>query len=144
MKILILSFLFLTLLCGNSSKANVLAVYSHEKTNGFKFGVKLASDETGCEQYADWWEILNAKGELLYRRILIHSHPDTQPFTRWGSLVKVDKKDLLYIRAHMNSSGYSGNLFSGSVTDGFKETKKLLDFNQSIETQEPLPKACLY
>jgi len=44
----------------------------------------------------------------------------------------------------MNSSGYSGNLFSGSVADGFRETKKLLDFNQGIETQEPLPNACLY
>lgn len=61
-----------------------------------------------------------------------------------GSLVKVDKKDLLYIRAHMNTLGYNGNLFTGSVADGFKVTKELPDFNRSIETQDPLPDACLY
>jgi hypothetical protein len=133
-----------SLLYTTEPKADVLAVYSHEKSNGFKFGVKLKSEERGCKQYADWWEILNEKGELLYRRILVHSHVDEQPFTRWGSLVKIGKKDLLYIRAHMNHFGYNGNLFKGSIEKGFTETKDFPDFNTSIETQTPLPKKCLY
>jgi len=144
MKILTIGLLLCSLLYSANPRADILAVYTHEKSNGYKFGVKLKSEETGCQQYADWWEILNEKGELLYRRILIHSHPDTQPFTRWGSLVNVNKKDLLYIRAHMNSSGYTGNVFKGSVEKGFKEVNQFPDFNKSIETQDPLPKECLY
>lgn len=84
MKIVTLALLFCSLLYATEPKADIVAVYTHEKANGFKFGVKLKSEETGCNQYADWWEILNARGELLYRRILVHAHVDEQPFTRWG------------------------------------------------------------
>lgn len=143
MKIFILFILLFSTIYATKPTADILAVYSYQKEEGFKFGVKLKSEETGCEQYADWWEILNEKGELIYRRILVHSHPDTQPFTRWGSLVKIDKNDLLYIRAHMNF-GYSGNVFSGTVAKGFKETQNFPDFNTSIETQSPQPQGCLY
>jgi hypothetical protein len=144
MKILLATLLVFSFLNASTPKANLVAVYTHVKNDGYKFGVTLRSEETGCNQYADWWEILNEKGELIYRRILVHSHPGEQPFTRWGSFVKVDKKDLLYIRAHMNIFGYSGNVFSGTVATGFREIKEFPDFNNSIEKQAPLPKGCLY
>lgn len=145
MKIVIMIFTLFSIVYATEPKADVLAVYFHEKEHGFKFGVKLQSDETGCEQYADWWEILNAEGELLYRRILVHSHPDTQPFTRWSlKVLKVSKSDLLYIRGHMNQLGYNGNVFKGSIKNGFKEAKTFPDFNVTIETQSPLPQGCLY
>lgn len=86
----------------------------------YHFSVTIHSPDVGCEQYANWWEVLNADGTLLYRRILAHSHVSEQPFTRSGGVVAVTKHDKLYIRAHMNSSGYGGHVFVGSVVDGFK------------------------
>ena len=55
--------------------ANVIAVDAKGSNGNYNFYVTLSSDETGCEQYANWWEILDENGSLLYRRILIHSHP---------------------------------------------------------------------
>ncbi|CAA6813176.1 MAG: Unknown protein [uncultured Sulfurovum sp.] len=136
--------LFVSLLQAATPQANVTAVFSKKVKESYRFGVTLKSDETGCDQYADWWEILNEEGHLLYRRILIHSHPDTQPFTRWGSSFEVKEDQTLYIRAHMNKLGYEGDVFKGSIIQGFKKAKEIPDFNQSIETQTPLPQGCLY
>ena len=142
-KILLLLLLAFTLEA-NSPQANVTAVFSKKVQESYRFGVTLKSDETGCEQYADWWEILNEEGQLLYRRILVHSHPDIQPFTRWGNSVEVKENEILYIRGHMNKLGYTGDVFKGSISQGFTKIEEVPDFNESIETQTPLPKGCLY
>lgn len=142
-KILLLLLLAFTLEA-NSPQANVTAVFSKKVKESYRFGVTLKSDETGCEQYADWWEILNEEGQLLYRRILVHSHPNTQPFTRWGNSVEVKENEILYIRGHMNKLGYAGDVFKGSIRQGFTKIEEVPDFNESIETQTPLPKGCLY
>lgn len=136
--------LFASILEANNPEANVIAVNTKGTENSYHFSVTLESDETGCEQYANWWEVLSAKGNLLYRRILIHSHPNQQPFTRSGGYVKIDKEDIVYVRAHMNKLGYVGDVFKGSVKNGFEKINNLPDFNKSIEFQSPLPTGCLY
>jgi hypothetical protein len=138
--VIVTSFLF----ASSNPQANVTAVTTKGKTNAYHFSVTLNSDETGCEQYTDWWEVLNEKGDLLYRRILLHSHPNQQPFTRSGGYVKIKKDDIVYVRAHMNKLGYVGDIFKGSVENGFEKVEKAPDFNESIETQDPLPSGCLY
>lgn len=125
-------------------QANVTAVSVQGSDGAYRFSVTLKSDETGCAQYADWWEVLSEKGELLYRRILVHSHPDTQPFTRSGRSVDIKKYDILYIRAHMNKLGYVGDVFKGSVAKGFKHATELPTFPQKLEKQSPLPKGCAF
>jgi len=154
------SWIFLSLLivaCNSSSsntsgngngnvvpKANITEVTAQANQGAYTFYVTVASDETGCDQYADWWEVLGAKGDLIYRRILFHSHPTDQPFTRSGSPVHINANDIVYIRAHMNKAGYTGDVFKGSIASGFLKTNTAPSFAKSIETQTPLPDGCAF
>ena len=139
-------YLLLTsiLFAATTPQAHITAVTTNGTEKSYHFTVTVASDETGCEQYANWWEVLSKDGTLLYRRILIHSHPNQQPFTRSGGYVPIKKDEVVYVRAHMNKLGYVGDIFEGSVKLGFKKAKEVPDFNTSIETQIPLPTGCLY
>ena len=128
----------------NDIYANVTAVKTSGDEGAYRFAVTLKSTETGCAQYADWWEVLNEKGELLYRRILVHSHPDAQPFTRSGGPVNIKKYDILYVRGHMNRVGYIGDVMKGSVVKGFEAVTDLPTFPQKLEKQSPLPKGCAF
>ena len=134
----------LSLCDANEPVADVIGVTVKETSSTYRFSVTLQSDETGCAQYADWWEVLSAKGELLYRRILVHSHPDTQPFTRSGGSVNIASNETVYIRAHMNTVGYKGDVFSGSIDKGFKKVTKVPNFSKMLETQKPLPSGCAF
>ena len=128
----------------NDIYANVTAVKTSGDEGAYRFAVTLKSTETGCAQYADWWEVLSEKGELLYRRILVHSHLDTQPFTRSGGLVNIKKYDIVYVRGHLNKLGYVGDVFKGSVAKGFQHATELPTFPQTLEKQSPLPKGCAF
>ncbi len=127
-----------------NSQAAVLAV-SHSGTEGdYTFSVELTSPDTGCEQYADWWEIFDAEGQLLYRRILGHSHVDEQPFTRSGGSVNIDTTTFIYIRGHMNPLGYGSLVFSGTIKDGFVATELPIEFAADLVVAEPLPTSCAF
>ena len=147
MKKIILSIL---LLIGSSFglyaqeiRADVIKVTVTGKS-AYRFNVTLESDETGCAQYADWWEVLDSKGKLLYRRILFHSHPNDQPFTRSGGAITLDPDAIVYVRGHMNKLGYVGDTFVGSIAKGFKKAEKVPDFSKSLESQKPLPDGCAF
>ena len=143
-KMMILLSLLLNSLHASTPHADVTAVSTKGADNYYHFSVTIKSEETGCDQYANWWEVLSEQGDLLYRRILIHSHPDMQPFTRSGGYVKIKKEDIVYVRAHMNTLGYGGTVLKGSVKDGFEKVKKVPSFDERIEKLSPLPSGCLY
>ena len=143
-KMVILALLLSSVQAHTPHQADVTAVSTKGVEHYYHFSVSIKSDETGCDQYANWWEVLSEQGTLLYRRILIHSHPDMQPFTRSGGYVKIKKEDIVYVRAHMNTLGYGGAVFKGSVKDGFKKVEEVPNFDKSIEKQSPLPSGCLY
>jgi len=67
--------------------ARVTKVTVSGEANNYNFSVTIASPDTGCDQYADWWEVFTEDGVLIYRRILAHSHVTEQPFTRSGGAV---------------------------------------------------------
>lgn len=113
-------------------------------TNRYAFSVGIQSDDKGCEQYADWWEVVTPEGALLYRRILQHSHVKEQPFIRSGGPIKVDENQIVIVRGHMNTSGYSIKAFQGSVKTGFKPKVLPKDFALALEKQEPLPTGCAF
>lgn len=110
--------------------------------NAYTFYVTLASPDTGCDQYANWWEVLSTEGELIYRRILAHSHVNEQPFTRSGGTVKIAADQQVWIRAHMNNTSYSKNAFKGSVNQGFSKSELDPNFAATVESQEPQAGDC--
>ena len=142
--LLITGVLLFTFVKADSIRVNVKEVTVSGTSGAYRFSVTLKSTETGCEQYSDWWEVLSEEGALLYRRILVHSHPDTQPFTRSGGKVDIKANDVVYIRGHMNKVGYVGAVFKGSAKEGFKVVTKVPDFDKSVERQKPLPNGCAF
>ena len=124
--------------------ADVLAVKATGDATGYLFNVEISSPDTGCDQYADWWEVLSEDGELLYRRVLLHSHVNEQPFTRSGGPVAVGETATVIVRAHMNNGGYGGAALSGSVSSGFKTVQLESGFAAEVEAQPPLPDGCAF
>ena len=127
---------------GEDLFANVVSVSAAGQVNQYQISVGISSPDTGCEQFADWWEVLAEDGELIYRRILLHSHVNEQPFTRSGGPVVIEEDTVVYIRAHMKNHGYGGNTMKGSVKSGFLLIENPPVFPDAIESEAPLPTGC--
>ncbi len=125
-------------------QADVVAVRVGVAAEGFQFTVTVASPDTGCRQYADWWEVVSEDGRLLYRRVLLHSHGGEQPFTRSGGPVPVGPDTVVWVRAHMNTGGYRGKAMKGSVSGGFRADQPPPGFAAALEKASPLPEGCAF
>lgn len=124
--------------------ADVISVAVTGEPGNYTFATTLSSADTGCEQYADWWEVADLNtGDLIYRRILAHSHTNEQPFTRSGGPVEIRSDQTVVIRGHMGGiqSNYGGQAFSGSVENGFEPIEDPLP---SLEAVDPLPQGCTF
>jgi len=124
--------------------ADVLSVNVSGNVNEYQFTVEISSPDLGCEQYADWWEVFDDQGNLLYRRILAHSHVNEQPFKRSGGLVAVDADTVVWVRAHMHPFGYGGEVQKGSVNSGFQTSELPQGFAERLEELPPLPDNCAF
>lgn len=124
------------------AEAEVSKVVVQGNTNQYTFSVTVKSPDTGCDQYADWWEVISLDGKFLYRRVLLHSHVTEQPFTRSGGLVAINPSDEVYVRAHMNNTGYGTKVMKGSPAAGFTSSALSSDFAEDLAQQEPLPVDC--
>jgi hypothetical protein len=129
--------------------ADVIDVGASGEAGNYQFSVTIRSPDTGCEQYADWWEVLDENGNLLYRRILTHSHASEQPFTRSGGPVAIEADQVVIVRAHMvragaQSHGYGGIAFKGTVENGFSKAILESGFAIDLEAVEPLPTGCAF
>ena len=128
----------------NDVQAKVLQVKITGKPGNYNFTVTVSSPDTGCDRYADWWEVVTPEGELLYRRVLLHSHVDEQPFTRGGGKVAIESEQEVIVRVHMSPDGYSPLANKGSVEAGFVESTLPVGFAADLATVEPLPKNCAF
>ena len=127
---------------GAMATVEQVAVTGSEQT--YTFAVTLASPDTGCDQYADWWEVITPEGDLIYRRILVHSHVDEQPFTRSGGPVAISTDQTVIVRAHMEPTGYGDQVMTGTVAAGFTATTLTPDFASDLATASPLPDGCAF
>jgi|APSaa5957512622_1039677.scaffolds.fasta_scaffold149230_2 hypothetical protein len=125
-------------------RADVVGVQVTGDSGRYTFAVTVASPDSGCGQYADWWEVIGAEGSLLYRRVLLHSHVTEQPFLRSGGPVPVAATDSVWVRAHMNETGYGGQAYAGSVADGWAPASPTPVFAEELEHATPLPQNCSF
>jgi hypothetical protein len=79
---------------------------------GDRFSVTLSHPDTGWDHYADGWEVLDADGNSLGMRELLHPHVTEQPFTRSLSGVQIpEDATVVYVRARCSVAGWSDQLF---------------------------------
>jgi len=150
-----LYFSILLFSCSNSSDndsskdisentAKIVSVTTSGNENNYSFNVGILSPDTGCSQYANWWEVITEGGDLIYRRILGHSHVNEQPFVRSGGSVKIKEDQIVIVRLHMNNTKYSVNTYKGSILKGFSPFKTIDKFATELENQDPLPTGCAF
>lgn len=130
----------------DSSKHSIYADVTGVSTSGdagaYRFSVTIQSPDTGCDQYSDWWEVISPEGELIHRRVLLHSHVNEQPFSRSSGPIDVEPDQMVIVRAHMHPSGYGGQAMEGTVADGFVIKELPKDFATDLANQPPLPTGC--
>lgn len=110
----------------------------------YTFSVTIESPDTGCDQYANWWEVISEDGALLYRRILAHSHVNEQPFERSGGPVAIAPDQTVIVRAHMHPDGYGTQAMQGSPDTGFQTTTLAPDFAAALAEADPQANDCTF
>jgi len=126
------------------SEARVTQVEIAGEPQAYRFAVTIESPDTGCERYANWWEVITPVGELIYRRILAHSHVEEQPFTRSGGPVAIDPEQEVIVRAHMDPGGYGDRGFRGTIEQGLIAVDLSPTLAAEVAQQQPLPSGCAF
>lgn len=86
---------------GATARCNTASVCS--------FSVTVQHADEGWDHYANQWDVLDAEGNVLGERVLLHPHENEQPFTRSLSGVKIPPGlQQVTIRAQDSVHGYGG------------------------------------
>lgn len=90
------------------------------------FHVSVLHNDQGWDHYADRFEILTDKGEVISTRVLAHPHVNEQPFTREKYGVKIPQGLMrIYVRAHDKIHGYGPKVMITLPKNDEKITFKL-------------------
>ncbi|MCK5648793.1 MAG: hypothetical protein KAI22_07930 [Gammaproteobacteria bacterium] len=110
MKISYFSFLFVCLAADIfAGQVDVVDVDIQSKgDNQYRFDVTLQHNDTGWEHYANRWEILDSRGNILATRTLHHPHVEEQPFTRSLAATLPEHVKTIIIRGHDSVHQYDG------------------------------------
>lgn len=94
------------------------AVHAQQSGSGWNFSVTLKHPDSGWDHYADGWEVLDADGNSLGHRTLVHPHVNEQPFTRsLGGVAIPEGMKTVYIRTHCLVDGWGGQMFEVTLGD---------------------------
>lgn len=105
--VLLMLFFSSTAFAGEADVVGVKVRKGGDKT--FTFDVTVFHRDTGWDHYANKWDVLDDKGQILGTRILHHPHVDEQPFTRSLSGVEIPQNiKNVQIRAHDSVHEYGG------------------------------------
>ncbi|MEM6452054.1 MAG: hypothetical protein AAF703_17295 [Cyanobacteria bacterium P01_D01_bin.105] len=133
-----------TLESAEMNEAQITDVAISGKAGNYTFAVTVASPDSGCEAYANWWEVVSPEGALLYRRILAHSHVEEQPFTRSGGPIAIAADQPTIVRVHMHPVGYSSLAMKGTPLDGFAFHTLPEAFGDVLSEAAPQPNGCAF
>ncbi len=102
---------------GSAGPADVVGVKVKKSAPGvYSFAVTVRHLDKGWKHYADAWEVIGPKGEVLGTRVLAHPHENEQPFTRSLSGVKIpDGVTTVRLRARDKVHGFGGAEFEVEV-----------------------------
>ena len=81
------------------------------------------------------WRSWARDGSLLYRWVRLHSRAGERP--RAGT-VAMSEDQVVWVQAHMNTTGIGGEAFQGSFRDGISRW----DFHPGFAGQDPLLVDC--
>jgi len=92
-------FLFATVVISAPAFADpprIDGVNAQKSGGSWRFDVTLSHGDTGWDDYADGWRVLDSNGKELGLRTLAHPHVNEQPFTRSLSGVEIpdDMKEV--------------------------------------------------
>ncbi|MEM9274723.1 MAG: tetratricopeptide repeat protein, partial [Cyanobacteria bacterium P01_F01_bin.143] len=114
----------------------------------YTFDVTIYSPDRDCDYYADWWEVLDEEGNLLYRKVFQKQHVDKQPFKSIGEYINIKSDQVVIVRAHMhtnssNDTGYEAKqVWIGSVDKGFEFIRLSENFAKNVAKEDPQPPTC--
>ncbi|MEK9723929.1 MAG: hypothetical protein VW405_10680 [Rhodospirillaceae bacterium] len=85
----------------------------------YTFAVTIRHADTGWDHYADRFDILDAAGNVLGKRVLFHPHVDEQPFTSSSNAVKVPPGTReVFVRADVKVHGDAKTLIQVTLPGG--------------------------
>ena len=125
-------------------KANVMSATTSGTSGNYTFEVTVSSPDQGCDEYANWWEVISQEGELIYRKTFDRPHVDEQPFTTEGGPVQIPNDQIVIVRAHMKEAGYGGQAVEGApgASGSFRPVALPDSFAFDIDDISPQPGIC--
>ena len=96
--------------------AVIEAAEARASGNDWTFSVTLSHGDTGWDDYADGWRVVDSDGTELGLRVLYHPHVEEQPFTRsLGGVSIPDGIETVFIEARTNVNGWGATRFPVSL-----------------------------
>ena len=101
----------------DGADADVIDVRAILSDNGtWTFHVTVFHPDTGCEDYADGWDVVLPDGTVVkpdadspFTRLLLHPHENEQPFTRSQSRIHIPADvTRVNVRVHDLVDGFGG------------------------------------
>ena len=90
-----------------ADEPQVVDVNATKQGEAWRFDVAILHADTGWDDYADGWEVIDADGHRLGVRPLAHPHVNEQPFTRSQSGIVIPAGTAeVYIRVSDNVDGW--------------------------------------
>lgn len=110
-----LFFLFLAT-AAHADDAVIENATARQSGDTWSFSVTLSHADTGWEDYADGWRVVDQNGTELGLRVLYHPHVEEQPFTRSLNGVTLPPGlNTVYIEARTNTDGWGAARFPLSL-----------------------------
>lgn len=108
MKYVLLLGFYLVSSIAYANEVKIVKVVFTRTGDNWRVDTTLKHNDTGWDNYADEWRVLDASGKELGKRILFHPHENEQPFTRGLQNLHISSKvSVVYVEAHDKVNGWS-------------------------------------